>query len=327
MKDQYNCIIIGGGISGLYLLNLLTNKLGINDICLLERTPKLGGKIQTLYDSRGNVILEKGPWRIHNSHYKILELIKELGLEIQENSSSQKTTSRYNFDICKKKKIKLSKKLNKEAGYSYKDALTKKRGKCIANKIESFSKLPLVMDSTSKPYDVNMTYSGKYYIVKTGLNSICKKIEEKVKDFIKLNCNVLDVSFNGKLYKINYLFRDKNNYTNKIIYCKNIFLCLPPGYTEKWNIIQENLLPLIYSVDTLELHHIYGYSKDLYNFNKNQFYINTNSELSQIISGDFSNKWFQISYTSGENARYWNKIKLQQPRLFKKIITIYIKKK
>ena len=31
MKDYYNCIIIGGGISGLYLLNLLSNKLGIND--------------------------------------------------------------------------------------------------------------------------------------------------------------------------------------------------------------------------------------------------------------------------------------------------------
>ena len=68
-------------------------------------------------------------------------LIKDLGLEIQENSSSKKTTNRYNFDICKKKKIKLSKKLNKEAGYSYKDVLTKKRGKCFASKIESFSKI------------------------------------------------------------------------------------------------------------------------------------------------------------------------------------------
>ena len=326
MKDTYNCIIIGGGIAGLYLLDKFTNELGIKDICLLERTPNLGGKIKTLYNSKGNPILEKGPWRINNSHSKILGLINKLGLEIEQNSSSKKTALNYNYDICKKKNIRLTKKFSKESGYSYKDSLTKKKNKCFANKIDSFSKLPLVMDSTSKPYDANMAYSGKYYIVKKGLNSICKNLEEKVKNFIKLNCNVIDVSFNGEKYKINYLFRDKNNYTNKIIYCKNIFLCLPPSYTEKWSIIQENLLPLIYSVDTLPLHHIYGFCKNLDNLNNNQFYINTNSELSQIISGDFSNNWFQVSYTSGENARYWNRIKLQQPYLFKKLLQSSLKK-
>jgi len=92
MKNNYDCVIIGGGISGLYLLNLLTNKLNITNICLLERTPILGGKIQTFYDKNGNPILEKGPWRIHNFYSKILGLINALGIEIEKNSSSKKTT-------------------------------------------------------------------------------------------------------------------------------------------------------------------------------------------------------------------------------------------
>ena len=70
----------------------------------------------------------------------------------------------------------------------------------------------------------------------------------------------------------------------------------------------------------MELHHIYGYSDNLNNLFNNKFYINTNSELSQIISGDFNNNWFQVSYTSGENAKYWNRIKINNPILFKKML-------
>lgn len=320
MEELYDCVIIGGGISGLYLLDIIKKKYNFEKIILLERTPNIGGKIQTLYDSNGNPILEKGPWRIHNSHKKILDLIKELDLEIHENSSSQKDAEKFNYDICKKKKVKLSKKFKKDSGFSYKDTLTKKKGKCVSNYLESFSKLPLVMDSSSKPYDVNMTYSGKYFIVKTGLNSICKKLENKNIKYIKTNCNVTNITFNNNLYKIEYLKRDKDNYFDKKIISKYLFLCLPPNYTENWDIIKNNLLPLINSVNTLELHHIYGYSKEVKKFKNNRFYINTNSELSQIISGDFSNNWFQISYTSGENANYWNRIKLQNPELFKKLL-------
>ena len=114
--------------------------------------------------------------------------------------------------------------------------------------------------------------------------------------------------------------RDKNDFEYKEVRCKHLFLCIPPEYTLDWNIIKMNLLPLVYSVDTIPLHHIYGYSKNLKKYNNNSFYINTNSELAQIISGDFDNNWFQVSYSSGDNAEYWNRIKLQKPNLFKKLI-------
>ena len=118
-------------------------------------------------------------------------------------------------------------------------------------------------------------------------------------------------------YKIVYQFRDKNTYYEKNIYCKNVFLCLPPHYTTNWDIVKNNLLPLVYAVDTMPLHHIYAQSKNIQEFYNNSFYINTNSQLTNIISGDFNNNWFQISYSGGENARYWNRLKLNNPKQFK----------
>ena len=319
MKD-YDCVIIGGGISGLYILNNL-KKYNFKNVLLLERSPFTGGKIKTLYNEQNEVILEKGPWRFHNSHKRVLNLLKNLKLEFKQNTSSQQEAVKYNFDICKKKSVKLKKKIIKKSGLSYKDSITAISGKCKANYLESFSKLPLIMDSTSKPYDVNLNYKGDYYIVKKGLQSITENLYELNKNNIITNCLVKDIkNTSGRIYRIYYQKREKNNYTNHEINAKYIFLCLPPDYTKSWDIIDKNLQPLIHSVDTLELHHIYGKYKNINNIYNNKFYINTNSELSQIISGDFNNDWFQISYSSGENAKYWNRIKLENPNYFKKIL-------
>ena len=104
MNNHYDFIIIGGGISGLYIINHLLQNYKNKKICLLERSSFTGGKIRTLYDNKGNVILEKGPWRIHNSHKRCIDLVEKLGLEITQNSSSQKSSQKFNYDICKKKK-------------------------------------------------------------------------------------------------------------------------------------------------------------------------------------------------------------------------------
>ena len=172
------------------------------------------------------------------------------------------------------------------------------------------------MDVTSKPYDVNLQYTGQYYVVKEGLHQIIQNMVEKTQTrYIPiLQTNVKKTP---KGYKIIYQFRNKNVYRNKVVYCKHLFLCLPPHYTEDWDVVKDNLLPLIHSVDSVPLHHIYGYCSNLNKFYNNSFYFTTNSELSSIISGDFSNNWFQVSYSGGENARYWNRLKLNHPRKFK----------
>ena len=76
-SNKYETIIIGGGISGLFLAYKLsdTNK----KILLLESSPKLGGRIETKIID--DVPYECGAARFHSSHTKLLTLIQELGLE------------------------------------------------------------------------------------------------------------------------------------------------------------------------------------------------------------------------------------------------------
>lgn len=321
----FNYIIIGGGFSGLYILNKLFNNYSknINGI-LLERNMFNGGKIRTEYSKKGEVVLEKGPWRFNEEHHKIKRLLKKLDLKYKLNSSSKSESIEYEFDICHNKKIKKSKKKNKIhriPGISYLDTAILNSNKCNADKLNTFSKLPLVMDSTSKPYDINQDYTGKYYVLEKGLSEIIKCLETPVKNKIYSNSLVLNVKKTKKgLYEVYYQKRNNNDYSIHKIVSEYLIICVPPEETLNWSIVKENLLPLVHSVGTLPLHHIYAYSKDIKKIYDNSFYIKTNSELSQVISGDFDNNWFQISYSSGENAKYWNRIKLLKPNLFKKLL-------
>lgn len=323
---KYDFVIIGGGISGLYILDNLQRKYPHLKGILLERSSIMGGHIRTEYNKNHNVVLEKGPWRVHHTHHKLIKLVKQLQLNLLPVSSSKPESTKLTFDICKKTKSKTkktqkvkSKKLP-NGGISYRDNIIQQQGICNYQQAASFSRLPLIMDVTSKPYDVNLQYTGQYYVVKEGLHQIIQNMVEKNSDKIYSNSMVTDVKKIPQGYKIIYQSRNKNIYRNKVIYSKHLFLCLPPHYTKDWDVVKDNLLPLIHSVDSVPLHHIYGYCSNLNKFHNNSFYFTANSELSSIISGDFSNNWFQVSYSGGENARYWNRLKLNHPRKFKETL-------
>ena len=55
---------------------------------LLEAAPWVGGRVRTVRSGR-RVDYEGGPWRIHESHHRVLRLVKELGVETEQTSSSQ----------------------------------------------------------------------------------------------------------------------------------------------------------------------------------------------------------------------------------------------
>lgn len=78
MKSNKNCIIIGGGVSGLYLAYLLSKK-NIN-VTILEASQRLGGRIQTI-EGMMETPLELGATWFSDMHSNLLELIKELGLQ------------------------------------------------------------------------------------------------------------------------------------------------------------------------------------------------------------------------------------------------------
>jgi len=318
---KYKSIIIGGGITGLYILDNLINKLNIKDICLFEKSYRIGGKVDTQYHDN-KVLYEKGPWRLHESQNKIIKLLKNLNIDYNQCSSCKKNSKQITYDICNKRKISFKKKFINKSGYSYKDRLILSKKKCKAGYLDKFYKLPLKMDSTSKPRDKHLKYSGKYFSIDKGFSEIINKLANENKDYIHTNSKILNVCRtkykNEYKYKLTIQNRNKNKYKIFNVYCNHLFICVPPEYTLNWSIVKNYLLPLVNSVGTIELNHIYAYSDDIKKIYNNEFNIYTDSELSQIISGNYDNNWFQISYTSGENANFWNRLKIQEPALFKK---------
>lgn len=312
-------LIIGGGISGLHILDQLTSKYVDLKIKLIERGPNTGGRISTKYYQDSKVKFETGPWRFHHSHNRLIELLKKYDLSFSQNSSSHYTSYKKKISLCSNVKNK-NIGINKEPGLSYKDVSIIKDNTCVTKQNESMSKIPLIMDSTSKPYDVDQSYKGKYFVVDKGFSELIKKMNDKLQSHIHTNYFVEDVIRNNDIYHVTIRRRIKNTYKREILKCKFLFVCVPPKYSMNWTIVRDNLLPLIHSVDTIPLNHIYGYSNKLHTLHDNKFYIKTDTELSQIISGDYNNNWFQASYSSGENAKFFNRLKQVKPGLFGKVI-------
>ena len=84
--EMYDIIIIGGGISGLYCAYNLLKKNKNLKVLVLEKNPKLGGRVSTFYGGKDDkevskdIIFEKGAGRFNNNHTLLNGLLDELGL-------------------------------------------------------------------------------------------------------------------------------------------------------------------------------------------------------------------------------------------------------
>jgi hypothetical protein len=75
VKKDYDCIVIGGGISGLYVAYRLLRK-GLR-VLVLEKGGRLGGRVYTF---RGGMTVDTGAGRFSSTHTFFCGLLRELGL-------------------------------------------------------------------------------------------------------------------------------------------------------------------------------------------------------------------------------------------------------
>ena len=74
MVPEYDYMIIGGGLAGLYTAYKLNQREPKAKLLILERNRAMGGRIDTIHN------LEAGAGRFHDQHKLLLALINELGL-------------------------------------------------------------------------------------------------------------------------------------------------------------------------------------------------------------------------------------------------------
>lgn len=290
----HDCIIIGGGMAGAYIANKLQEKE--KDFILLEASYKLGGRHQS--EKEGcKVLFEAGAWRVHSSHKRLIDLCHQLDLHLDFlEAPMQRPFS-----------------LKGLSGLTKLDQIILEKDGNIKQALETELKLgyqgSLEADSTSHPYQAK-TKGGEYYTIAEGQEALIDRLIEDIdKERIKTHHRVMDFQrYNGG-YQLKVAY-DKDNGSDikeKIYYCKYLFSCIGQFEAWGWTPVQKYLYPLMNAVFPQSLHHIYARGKGVLRGKRRL----TNSVVEQIVPPTHDKKWFQISYSSGRAAEFWNRYKLK----------------
>ena len=290
-------IVIGGGVAGLYVAWRMGARM------LLEAAPSVGGRIRTVRSSKGQVDYEGGPWRVHESHRRVLRLVKELGLELAQTSSSKSHIKGGALSVYGRHLIA--------------------HGVSRANQMELESGYEGFDAAAEEEHAYARHASGVYYVVKTGFDSMVEELKKRVKCPIRVNTRVKNVRRVAGQYEIEVSIRKGRRFQKKVYRCRRVVFALPPHKTEQWDVCRQWLRAQIYSVKSLPLHHIYGsigsalpptHKKD------------ATSLLAQVVSGDHDARSFQVSYSGGRRAQFWNRLKMEHPRQFRSLLSRELRK-
>lgn len=302
-------IIIGGGISSLYLSYLLL-KTRKYKIYLYEKNSSFGGRIKTEYSKDGKVLYETGPWRFHSSHTLLKQLLDEFNLEY---SPIDLPISYKGFSNKKNKKENISLQPTTELSeYQYKSI---KNGISETNLEEEKTGYHGIYNraNTTNTYSIPSNHQSHFFIVKEGISKLVEclvqKLEEDENCFLFKNTMVTDIYYKGD-YEIKYKERKGNQWMEgrkkKI---DSLILGIPPHNIKQFESF--TLTENISMVHSLPLCHIMGkVSKEIKKYGNFKYICN--SPISQIISSLYSNDWIQISYSSGRMAELFQNLSIQR---------------
>ena len=328
---KYEYIIVGGGISGLFLAYKLSN-ISDKQILLVEKTGRLGGRIHTYHNSQHDIRYETGAARFNINHTKLITLIKELGLgeKILELSLEATSILRNNHSdypyFLKDTKLKLD--FNSLINKVINDSNNKSKtylinitffqlcidvlgyeGACYLKDIfgysaefikgNAYAMLPIFRDNYLNPS------KQQYYYLKDGLSQLVEKLHSYLKSCknvtIKMDTVIEDINTSTThMYYVETV--DKQYY-----YTKNIILTIPQKSLLGLVGLKE-ITHLLNGVTPIPLCRIYAlYDTCWY---KDLIKTTTDNNIRYFIPIDNNdNKSLaMISYTDSEDASSWNNI-------------------
>lgn len=309
---MHDVIIIGAGISGMYLGNHFHNNN--KKFIIIERKKRIGGRIKTFNNQ--NIIYEIGAYRFSENHKKLIKLINKYNLQKYVKKMNNKKDF-FSRDGNSTKVYNTKYKLN------YKNIIQK-----LSEKTEKELINNDILTLTTREYDIETSnyikdYCGydNFITNSSGINLINyhKNINS---EFYNLSCGFTEI--------INILFKNieknvilgeellniqkKNDHfsvitSNKVYHTQKIIITIP-----KENLIK---IPFIYSnVKYLESVSSSPYIRIFAQYpkinGKNWFddinYTITDKVIRKIIPEDYEKGLIQVCYSDDKNANYLRNI-------------------
>ncbi len=338
-------IIIGGGISGLYIGYQLYKRN--EDFIILEKNKsedrgrlysinsnnieKLkfsGERVPTNTDFTDNnlndfFIMEMGASIIHSNQKNIMNLIKELKLEKSLVPLSNKTKTYFFYPKIKNKDAKEIWKQLKQylfstlshlpPNYTLEDAaktiFTEDQYKLFKSGVMEWYEVNL---QNARIYKKALLEEGQYYSFSNGIEEIVKVLTKILRKYIRFGYEVSSIekyhdTKTGALNS-NYIVSFKSsNEKIKQLYCNKVYLCT--NYTAAKNYIN------YYNLDSVVNYLNLGFDRCCY-----RFYVYFNRPLNieyGYIYGEFELKWsirinpqlWMITYVDGPLSCNLNKLK------------------
>ena len=355
--DHYDIIIIGGGIAGLYIADLLCHD---NKILLLEQNSKFGGRISTITQNINGKQFkyESGAGRISEKHTRLLDLIKKYRLKsklvkipsnklhllgpntytdlIQDKSANQnlyliKSDEKLDINFLIEIVIKRSKKYKKYelVNMSFYNLIQLELSSdASAFILDAFGYISELLDMTAfdgvRLFREDFKLDNQFYVLSGGLEQLVNSIAKKLN-------NHPNVTLKTKHLVTNYIEKD-NVFT---VYSENLFkeihftgdrlvLALPRNGLRSISGLHNTaqLMKNIYSVKPHPLCRVYAVYPKNTNTGKVWFdgmpKITTDNDIQYIIPINYDSGLIMISYSDDVYADYWKNV-TKKNRLKEKI--------
>ncbi len=323
---EYDELIVGGGMAGLYYAYQLSKKKKDYKVLIVEKEDIWGGRVQTQYFQfkKKSYQIEAGAGRFNQNHKYLIQLIHELGLQKQIIPIPSKT----NFiPSSPYKTYNANDLMNRVRKHSlqYPDSkdLDQMTYLQYAKKILTPSEIKFLKDSfgyTSELTQTNARYAIhlfhldfrpniQFYVLQKGFSQITQlllqHLQRKTNFHLKLKNEVSDIEYDGYHYfvKVNSLGKKQIYQTKKLI------LAVPKPTLMKLRILQtiQNDLNSIECIPLLRYYAIYPPNEDHQVWFHDLIKTTTNHGIRYIIPIQKETGMILVSYTDGYYAKKMQK--------------------